>query len=91
MNPIYDFETAVPPPLNEAVLQQIAKQKQSQLQIALLAISSILILTAFTLLGLAAAPFYPLLAWVFFLNVAVTTIGSGAAAIIYTERKRCLV
>lgn len=89
MKQIYDFEAVEPPLLNESILRQKAKQKQTDRQIALLAAASILSLLVVTLLGLAAAPFYPTLAFLFFAYVIMTAVGSGVAAIIYSERRRC--
>ena len=91
MQNIYHFEDKNPPILNEEKLRQLELEKKTHRQTAFLAAAMILSVLAAFLLGLEAMPYYPAVSAAFFAYVLFTTLGSGAAAIWYSEKGRCFI
>ncbi len=87
MKQIYNFEENTPPALNERILLQKAEEKKLRLQALLIAAAVILIQTAVLLVGIFAAPFYPILTVMSLIYVIVTATGCGVIAVVFTKKE----
>ena len=86
MKPIYDFEAAAPPLLNERILREAAARKKAERQTLILTLAALLCQIAALLLGFAAIGWHPLLAAVCFGYVLVSATGGSIIAIVYSKK-----
>ena len=91
MKQIYTFEQFRPPVLNENMLMKEMERRKTQLQTMLLTLAVILIQVVVIMLGIFTYNFYPLVSFICVLHVGITTLSSGAIAIVFTKKRRSLV
>ena len=88
MKPSCDFERFDPPVLNEKMLRRELERRKSRRQTILLAVAGALFQVLFVLCGFLCAETAPLLALSCICFAIVSVAGSGAIAIVYTQKGR---
>lgn len=86
MRQIYDFEREIPPALNEKMLREELRRRGRRREVALLAMASVLLQLTLLMAGVWLLASAPALSLVCFGYAAVSVSGSGAIAIIYTQK-----
>lgn len=86
MNQTYDFEQFTPPVLNEKMLRRELQKRAERRYTVLLAVAGALFDVLFVLLGILCLNIYPLLAFGCICFAVVSTIGSAAIAIVFTQK-----
>ncbi len=81
-----DFERFDPPVLTEKMLRRELERRERRRQTVLLAAAGALLETLFVLLGLLCWDAAPVLAVGFICFAAVSAAGSGAIAIVFTQK-----
>ena len=86
MKQTYDFDQFTPPVLNEKMLRRELQKRAERRYTVLLAIAGVLFNALFILLGILCLDIYPLLAFGCICFTVVSTIGSTAIAIVFTQK-----
>lgn len=90
MNRLFDFECFTPPGLCEAALRIRLEERRKRRQIILLAFSGFLIQLALLLCGMLTVELSPAFAGFCAACVIVSTFGSGAIAVVFTQIRRSI-
>lgn len=86
MKQTYDFEQFTPPVLNEKMLRRELQKRIERRHIILLAVAGALFETLFVLLGILCLNIYPLLTFGCICFTVVSTVGSTAIVIVFTQK-----
>lgn len=86
MKQTYDFEQFTPPVLNEKILRRELQKRAERRRIVLLEVASVLFDALFVLFGILFLDIYPLLAFGCICFTVVSTVGSAAIAIVFTQK-----
>ncbi len=86
MKQTYDFERFDPPVLTERILRQKLEERQERRRTVLLVIAGALLEALFAVLGLLYWDAAPVLALGCICFALISTAGSGAIAIVYTQK-----
>lgn len=86
MKQTYNFEQFTPPFLTEKMLRQELQKRTERRHTVLLAVAGALFDALFVLLGILCLDIYPLLAFGCICFAVVSTIGSAAIAIVFTQK-----
>lgn len=86
MTPSFDFERFDPPALDERDLRRELERREARRNTILLAIAGALFQALFVLLGVLYLEIFPVLALGCFCFALVSMGGSGAVAIVFTQK-----
>lgn len=86
MNQIYRFDSAPPPILTKAILEERAKQKKDAITIILLTIGSILLMIALLLFSVQVKNLFPYLFVLFVGYVFISLINLIVLTIVYLKK-----
>lgn len=86
MKQIYSFEQHTPPLLTSSILQQELDRRQKKRLTILLAMAGILLQIALLLFGIQLLWISRPIAWCIFCYVLLSTIGSSAIAVVYSQK-----
>ena len=86
MKQIYDFEVAAPPILNERILREKAKKRETHRLTLILPVSVVLFQVALLLFGIMTFDVYPVVMLVSLCHIILSAAGSGAIAVIYVQK-----
>jgi len=83
---IYDFEKYNPPAINENILKNEMKKRNTQKQVIMLAVAAVLVQICVVMFGFMCAKIYPVILIMCGIYVFVSFLGGAAIAAVYVRK-----